>query len=73
LAADETIATLPERKRAVIGARHRRRSDDEATIVEASWRELRDDPDRHLRAVAGDAGGALAQKVASRVLVGQAS
>jgi SWI/SNF-related matrix-associated actin-dependent regulator of chromatin subfamily A-like protein 1 len=49
---DETIATLLERKRAVIGAVTDGRSDDEEGVVDALVRELRGAPFRHLRAVA---------------------
>ncbi|HEX5225916.1 MAG TPA: DEAD/DEAH box helicase, partial [Solirubrobacteraceae bacterium] len=49
---DETIATLLERKRAVIGAVTDGRSDDESGVVDALVRELRGTPYRHLRAVA---------------------
>ncbi len=49
---DETIATLLERKRAVIGAVTDGRSDDEEGVVDALIRELRGAPFRHLRAVA---------------------
>jgi SWI/SNF-related matrix-associated actin-dependent regulator of chromatin subfamily A-like protein 1 len=49
---DETIATLLERKRAVIGAVTDGRSDDDEGVVDALVRELRGAPFRHLRAVA---------------------
>ncbi len=49
---DETIATLLERKRAVIGAVTDGRADEEEGIVDALVRELRGAPYRHLRAVA---------------------
>jgi SWI/SNF-related matrix-associated actin-dependent regulator of chromatin subfamily A-like protein 1 len=49
---DETIATLLERKRAVIGAVTDGREDDERGIVDALVAELRGEPYRHLRAVA---------------------
>jgi hypothetical protein len=49
---DETIATLLERKRAVIGAVTDGREEDGATIVDGVVRELRGEPYRHLRAVA---------------------
>jgi SWI/SNF-related matrix-associated actin-dependent regulator 1 of chromatin subfamily A len=49
---DETISTLLERKRAVIGAVTDGREDDEEGIVDALVRELRGAPYRHLRAVA---------------------
>jgi SNF2 family DNA or RNA helicase len=49
---DETISTLLERKRAVIGAVTDGRSDDEEGVVDALVRELRGAPYRHLRAVA---------------------
>jgi SNF2 family DNA or RNA helicase len=49
---DETIATLLERKRAVIGAVTDGRPEDEEGVVDALVRELRGEPYRHLRAVA---------------------
>jgi SWI/SNF-related matrix-associated actin-dependent regulator of chromatin subfamily A-like protein 1 len=49
---DETISTLLERKRAVIGAVTDGREDDEEGIVDALVRELRGAPYQHLRAVA---------------------
>ena len=49
---DETIATLLERKRAVIGAVTDGREDDEEGVVDALVRELRGAPYRRLRAVA---------------------
>jgi SWI/SNF-related matrix-associated actin-dependent regulator of chromatin subfamily A-like protein 1 len=49
---DETIATLLERKRAVIGAVTDGREEDERGVVEALVAELRGEPYRHLRAVA---------------------
>ncbi len=49
---DETIASLLERKRAVIGAVTDGREDDEQGVVDALVRELRGAPYRHLRAVA---------------------
>ena len=49
---DETISTLLERKRAVIGAVTDGREEDEEGVVEALVRELRGTPFRHLRAVA---------------------
>jgi SWI/SNF-related matrix-associated actin-dependent regulator 1 of chromatin subfamily A len=49
---DETIATLLERKRAVIGAVTDGREQDEEGVVDALVRELRGSPYRHLRAVA---------------------
>jgi len=49
---DETIATLLERKRAVIGAVTDGLPEDEEAVVEALVRELRRAPYRHLRAVA---------------------
>lgn len=49
---DETISTLLERKRAVIGAVTDGREDDQQGIVDALVRELRGAPYRHLRAVA---------------------
>lgn len=49
---DETIATLLERKRAVIGAVTDGRPEDEEGVVDALVRELRGAPYRHLRAVA---------------------
>jgi SWI/SNF-related matrix-associated actin-dependent regulator of chromatin subfamily A-like protein 1 len=49
---DETIATLLERKRAVIGAVTDGRDEDERGIVDALVAKLRGEPYRHLRAVA---------------------
>jgi SWI/SNF-related matrix-associated actin-dependent regulator 1 of chromatin subfamily A len=49
---DETISTLLERKRAVIGAVTDGREQDEEGVVDALVRELRGTPYRHLRAVA---------------------
>ncbi len=49
---DETIATLLERKRAVIGAVTDGRSEEQGGVVDALVRELRGAPYRHLRAVA---------------------
>ncbi len=49
---DETIATLLERKRAVIEAVTDGREEDEEGVVDALVRELRGTPYRHLRAVA---------------------
>ena len=49
---DETIATLLERKRAVIGAVTDGREEDDVAVVDALARELRTRPYRHLRAVA---------------------
>ena len=49
---DESIATLLERKRAVIGAVTDGREEDEEGVVDALVRELRGAPYRHLRAVA---------------------
>jgi len=49
---DETIATLLERKRAVIGAVTDGREEDERGVVDALVEELRGEPYRHLRAVA---------------------
>jgi SWI/SNF-related matrix-associated actin-dependent regulator 1 of chromatin subfamily A len=49
---DETISTLLERKRAVIGAVTDGRAEDEEGIVDALARELAGEPYRHLRAVA---------------------
>jgi superfamily II DNA or RNA helicase len=49
---DETISTLLERKRAVIGAVTDGREQDEEGVVDALVRELRGAPYRHLRAVA---------------------
>ena len=49
---DETISTLLERKRAVIGAITDGREEDEEGVVDALVRELRGTPYRHLRAVA---------------------
>ena len=49
---DETIASLLERKRAVIGAVTDGRAEDEEGVIDALVRELRAAPYRHLRAVA---------------------
>jgi SWI/SNF-related matrix-associated actin-dependent regulator of chromatin subfamily A-like protein 1 len=49
---DETISTLLERKRAVIGAVTDGREEDEEGVVDALVRELRGVPYRHLQAVA---------------------
>lgn len=49
---DETIATLLERKRAVIGAVTDGREEDERGVVDALVADLRGEPYRHLRAVA---------------------
>jgi SNF2 family DNA or RNA helicase len=49
---DETISTLLERKRAVIGAVTDGREEDEEGVLDALVRELRGTPYRHLRAVA---------------------
>lgn len=49
---DESIATLLERKRAVIGAVTDGREEDEDGVLDALVRELRGAPYRHLRAVA---------------------
>jgi SWI/SNF-related matrix-associated actin-dependent regulator 1 of chromatin subfamily A len=49
---DETIATLLERKRAVIEAVTDGREEDEEAVLDALVRELRGVPYRHLRAVA---------------------
>ena len=49
---DETIATLLERKRAVIGAVTDGREEDEQGVVDALVAELRGEPFRHLQAVA---------------------
>jgi hypothetical protein len=49
---DETIATLLERKRAVIGAITDGRPEDEENVIDALARELTSEPYRHLRAVA---------------------
>jgi SNF2 family DNA or RNA helicase len=49
---DETISTLLERKRAVIGAVTDGRDDDEEGVLDALVRELRAVPYRRLRAVA---------------------
>ena len=49
---DETIATLLERKRAVIGAVTDGRAEEEEGVVDALVRSLRGEPYRHLRAVA---------------------
>jgi SWI/SNF-related matrix-associated actin-dependent regulator 1 of chromatin subfamily A len=49
---DETIATLLERKRAVIGAVTDGREEDEEGVLDALVRELRGAPYRHLRVAA---------------------
>ena len=49
---DETIATLLERKRAVIGAVTDGREEDDSGVIDALVAELRGQPYRHLRAVA---------------------
>jgi SWI/SNF-related matrix-associated actin-dependent regulator of chromatin subfamily A-like protein 1 len=49
---DETIATLLERKRAVIGAVTDGSDEDERAVVDALVAELRGEPYRHLRAAA---------------------
>jgi SWI/SNF-related matrix-associated actin-dependent regulator of chromatin subfamily A-like protein 1 len=49
---DETIATLLERKRAVIGAVTDGRDEHDRGVVDALVAELRGEPHRHLRAVA---------------------
>jgi len=49
---DETIATLLERKRAVIGAVTDGREHDDTAVIDALAAELRGQPYRHLRAVA---------------------
>jgi SWI/SNF-related matrix-associated actin-dependent regulator of chromatin subfamily A-like protein 1 len=49
---DETIATLLERKRAVIGAVTDGRGEDERGVLDAVVAALRGEPYRHLRAVA---------------------
>jgi len=49
---DETISTLLERKRALIGAVTDGREEDEDGVIDALVRELRGVPYRHLRAVA---------------------
>ena len=49
---DETIATLLERKRAVIGAVTDGRDQDDTAVLDALVAELRGQPYRHLRAVA---------------------
>jgi SWI/SNF-related matrix-associated actin-dependent regulator of chromatin subfamily A-like protein 1 len=49
---DETISTLLERKRVVIGAVTDGREQDEEGVVDQLVRELRGTPYRHLRAVA---------------------
>jgi hypothetical protein len=49
---DETIATLLEHKRAVIGAVTDGREEDERGLVDALVAELRGEPYRHLQAVA---------------------
>ena len=51
-AIDETIATLLERKRAVIAAVTDGRPEDDTGLVDALVAELRSEPYRHLRAVA---------------------
>jgi SWI/SNF-related matrix-associated actin-dependent regulator 1 of chromatin subfamily A len=49
---DETIAALLERKRAVIGAVTDGREEGEEGVLDALVRDLREEPYRHLRAVA---------------------
>ncbi|MGD1057977.1 MAG: DEAD/DEAH box helicase [Solirubrobacteraceae bacterium] len=49
---DETISTLLERKRAVIGAVTDGQEEDEEGVLDGLVRELRGEPYRHLRAVA---------------------
>ena len=49
---DETMATLLERKRAIIGAVTDGREESDEGIVDALARELAGEPYRHLRAVA---------------------
>jgi SWI/SNF-related matrix-associated actin-dependent regulator 1 of chromatin subfamily A len=49
---DETMGTLLERKRAIIGAVTDGREEDDEGIVDALARELAGEPYRHLRAVA---------------------
>lgn len=49
---DETMATLLERKRAIIGAVTDGREENDEGIVDALARELTSEPYRHLRAVA---------------------
>jgi hypothetical protein len=49
---DETIATLLERKRSVIGAVTDGHDENDEGVVESLVRELRGEPFRHLRAVA---------------------
>jgi SWI/SNF-related matrix-associated actin-dependent regulator 1 of chromatin subfamily A len=49
---DETISTLLERKRAVIGAVTDGHEEDEEGVLDGLVRELRGEPYRHLRAVA---------------------
>ncbi|HSZ70725.1 MAG TPA: DEAD/DEAH box helicase [Solirubrobacteraceae bacterium] len=49
---DETIATLLERKRAVIGAVTDGREEDEEGVLDALVRDLRSTPYRHLRVAA---------------------
>jgi hypothetical protein len=49
---DETMATLLERKRAIIGAVTDGRDEEDEGIVDALARELTGEPYRHLRAVA---------------------
>jgi SNF2 family DNA or RNA helicase len=49
---DETIATLLDRKRAVIGAVTDGQPEEDEAVVDALARELAGEPYRHLRAVA---------------------
>jgi SWI/SNF-related matrix-associated actin-dependent regulator of chromatin subfamily A-like protein 1 len=49
---DETIATLLDRKRAVIGAVTDGRPEEDEAVIDALARELAGEPYRHLRAVA---------------------
>ena len=66
---DETIATLLERKRAIVAAVTDGREEDEEAVIDAVVRELRGTPYRHLRALAapcGDAGGSPAEATAPR-------
>jgi SWI/SNF-related matrix-associated actin-dependent regulator 1 of chromatin subfamily A len=53
---DETIATLLERKRAIVAAVTDGREEDEEAVIDAVVRELRGAPYRHLRAVSEGAG-----------------
>jgi superfamily II DNA/RNA helicase len=53
---DETIATLLERKRAIVAAVTDGREEDEEAVIDAVVRELRGTPYRHLRALAAPSG-----------------